>query len=510
MKRDGAQKSLWQDKVEEFQPQNNWDKDTIYDVLIVGAGITGCTQAVLLQSEGLNCILAEAHTIGFGTTGGTTAHLNTILDSTYPEIESNFGKDEARLVARGAREAIDLIEGLVNKYNIDCGFGYKTGFLIAQDEKEAEELRKMREASERAGVVVSRTDTVPTPLPYIEAMRIEMQAQIHPTQYINGLAQAYEQEGGVLLQQCMVHKIESGDHYTADTTLGEIKAKYVVYATHIPPGITLYNFRCAPYRSYVIACTLNDEHQYPDALVYDMKDPYNYFRSQEIEGKKYLIAGGFDHKTGHEKNTEHVFTELEAFVRKHYGVQSVDYKWSSQYFVPVDGLPYIGLMPGHDRMYIATGYNGNGMVLGPLAAKIICELITNQESIYEKLFDPSRIKPIAGFMEFVKENADVISKFIGMRFSYEKIEALAQLAPGDAVLAEWEGKKVALHKDENGHVYVLDPVCPHAGCLVEWNGAEKSWDCPCHGSRFSCNGDLLTGPASKGLVQVKPEDLEGD
>ena len=509
MKRDGALKSLWQGTAEEIRVGNNWNKDTLYDVLVVGAGITGCTTALLLQSQGLNCILAEANNVGFGTTGGTTAHLNTILDSTYPEIESKFGEDEAKLVARGTRESIDLIEGLVNKYNIDCGFAYRTGFLIAQDEKEVKELRKMAEAAQRAGVVVSRTENVPTTLPYVEAIRVEMQAQIHPTCFINGLAIAYQQHGGVLLQQCTVHKIESGENYTADTSLGEIKAKYVIYATHIPPGITLYNFRCAPYRSYAIACTLADE-QYPDGLVYDLKDPYNYFRTQEVDGKKYMIAGGFDHKTGHNKNTEHVFAELEAFVRKHYNVSNIEYKWSSQYFVPADGLPYIGLMPGHDRMYIATGFNGNGMVLGPLSAKIICELITRQQSIYEKVFDPSRIKPIAGFTEFVKENADVISKFISLRFSYKKIEELAQLAPGEGLLADWEDKKVALYKDENGHIYAVDPVCPHAGCLVEWNTAEKSWDCPCHGSRFGCNGTLLTGPANKGLEPMKWEDMEGD
>jgi glycine/D-amino acid oxidase-like deaminating enzyme/nitrite reductase/ring-hydroxylating ferredoxin subunit len=509
MKRDGAQKSLWQDSVADFTPQNNWNKDTIYDVLIVGGGITGCTTALLLQSNGLNCILAEAGNIGFGTTGGTTAHLNTFLDTTYPEIESKFSKDDAKLVARGARESIDLIEGLLNKYSIDCEFSYRTGYLIAQNEDEEKELKKIREATERAGVVVSKTDNVPILLPFTEAIRVEMQAQIHPTCFIEGLAKAYQEHGGVLLQQCLVQKTERGDYFIADTSLGEIKARRIVYATHVPPGITLFSFRCAPYRSYAIACTL-PESQYTDGLVYDLKEPYHYFRTQEIEGKKYLVAGGFDHKTGHNDNTEYTFTELEAFVRKYYDVQSVDYKWSSQYYVPSDGLPYIGLMPGEDSIYVATGYNGNGMVLGPLAAKIICELITNNESIYEKVFKPGRIKPIAGFTEFVKENADVVSKFIGMRFSYQKVEQLAQLAPGEALLADWENKKVALYKDETGHIHALDPVCPHAGCLVAWNNAEKSWDCPCHGGRYACNGALLTGPARRGLEQIKWEDLEGD
>lgn len=509
MKRDGANKSLWQQSVEDFQPVNAWNKDEVYDVLIVGGGITGLTTAILLQSNGLKCVLAEAHNIGFGTTGGTTAHLNTVLDTTYPEIESKFSEDDAKLVARGMREAIDLVEGLITKYNIDCKFSYQTGYLIAQNEQERKTLKDIKDATERAGVVTNYTTTVPTPMPYEEAIRFELQAQMHPTRYLAGLAKAFEQEGGVILQQCLVHKIENGSTYVADTSLGEIRLRYAVYATHIPPGVNIFSFRCAPYRSYAIACTLTDG-KYPDGLVYDMKDPYNYFRTQEVDDKKYLIAGGFDHKTGHKKNTEHIFTELEAFVKTHYSVESVEHKWSSQYYVPVDGLPYIGLMPGEDRMYVATGFNGNGITYGPLAAKIICELITNQESVYEKLYNPSRVKPIAGFTEFIKENADVISKFIGLRFSYKKVEELAQLAPGEALLADWEDKKVALYKDENGHIFALDPVCSHAGCLVEWNGTEKSWDCPCHGSRFACNGALLTGPARKGLEQVKWEDIEGD
>lgn len=167
-------------------------------------------------------------------------------------------------------------------------------------------------------------------------------------------------------------------------------------------------------------------------------------------------------------------------------------------------------MPGHDNVYTGTGYGGNGMIFGSLTGKIICELITNKESKYEQVFSPSRIKPIAGFTEFVKENADVVSQFIGKRFSYEKIKSLAELAPGEATLADWEGKKVALYKDDNGKVHALDPVCPHAKCIVDWNNAEKSWDCPCHGGRYAANGALLTGPARKGLTQIIWEDIEGD
>ncbi|MBS1688678.1 MAG: FAD-dependent oxidoreductase [Bacteroidetes bacterium] len=509
MKRDGDKKSIWQVDIENYAPVNGWEKDKTYDVLIVGGGITGLTAALLLQKEGKKCILAEAHNLGFGTTGGSSAHLNTILDSTYDEIEKKFGKENARHVATDTREAMDLIEGLVNAHHIECDFAYRTAYLLANTEQESNSLEKIKEASEQAGIMVNEAASVPLPLPYTKALRFEFQAQFHPVKYLHGLARAFEENGGIILQNCHVNSVEYNQQFTADTSLGNIYSSTIVYATHIPPGLNILHMRCAPYRSYVAAFRLKSG-AYPDALAYDMQDPYHYFRTHKIEGKDYLIVGGFDHKTGHNNNTEYIFTELEAYVRQYYDVDTADYKWSSQYYIPADGLPYIGLMPGEDNIYVATGFNGNGLILGSLAAKLICTLIFGKEHYGQSLYNPSRIKPIAGFSSFVKENADAVSMFISKRLSYDKISELAELAPGEAVVAEWEGYKVALYKDENGGIHALDPVCPHAKCIVTWNNAEKSWDCPCHGARYAPNGDLLTGPARHGLTQIKWEGIDGD
>jgi len=509
MQRDGARESLWQHGVNDFQPTNSWDKNKEYDVVIVGAGITGLTTALVLQQEGLKCIVAEAHTVGFGTSGGTTAHLNTLLDSTYAEVEKNFSEEEAKTLASGLREAIDLIEGLINKYSIDCDFMYKAAYLYAENDKESKELEKIKKASEKAGIVLDWSDTIPVPIPFDSALRVEMQAQLHAGKYLMGLAKAFEQEGGVILQHCKVNDITGTDGLTADTTLGDIKAKKAVYATHIPPGVNIFSLRCAPYRSYAMAFTLNSGN-YPDGMAYDMKDIYYYFRTHEVDGVKYVIGGGCDHKTGHNDNTEYVFTELESYMRRYFDIEKIAYKWSSQYYIPTDGLPYIGTMPGTEHICVATGFGGNGMVLGSLAAKIICAIKENKETPLIELFDPSRIKLIAGFSAFVKENTDVVSTFIGQKLSFEKVKALVELAPGQAIVAEYDDRKVALYKDDSGHVYALDPVCPHAKCTVNWNSAEKTWDCPCHGGRYAANGDLLTGPATKGLTQIKWEDIEGD
>ena len=509
MNRDGSTKSIWQDGVEEFIPVNAWDKDKTYDAIIIGGGITGLTAALVLQEKGMKCILAEAHNIGFGASGGTTAHLNTLLDTPYHQVEKDFGAAAALQLATGAREAIDLIEGLISKYNIDCDFTYKPAYLFAETKTDAEELEKIKAANSKVSVITEWSNTIPIPIPFDKAVKIKFQAQFHATKYLSGLAKAFEENGGVILQHCLVSNLTQEEYISAETSLGTIKATAAIYATHIPPGINIFSFRCAPYRSYVIAFTLKSG-QYPYGLVYDTKDPYHYFRTLSVKGQNYIIAGGCDHKTGHCENTEYALTQLEAYLRKYFDIDTIACKWSSQYYTSVDGLPYIGLMPGQRNTYIATGFGGNGIIFGSLAAKIICSIIGKEETPYEKLFHPGRIKLIAGFTTFIKENADMVNQLISKRFSYEKVIELVELAPGEATVAEWEDNKVALYKDERGHIYPIDPVCTHAGCIVAWNSAEKTWDCPCHGTRYAPNGDLLNGPAQKALSQVKWEDIEGD
>lgn len=513
MNRDGSTKSLWQAIGDDFQAFNAWDKGKVYDVLIVGGGITGLTTALLLQESGLHCIVAEAHNIGFGTTGGTTAHLNTMLDTTYDTVIKDFGQDQARLLGGGARQAIRLVEELCQRHHIDAHFSFRPGYLLADGEAEEKELNELLEGAYKSDVAAYEAAVAPTParLPHTKAGIFEDQAQIHPTEYIYGLAKAFESAGGVVLQHCIAgDRRQPADFFEMETSLGVILANKVVYATHIPPGINILHFRCAPWRSYVIACTLKNN-DYPEALIYDMKDPYHYFRTQDWGGQRFLIAGGFDHKTGQGDNQEFSFTELEAFVKNYYEVEEVVYRWSSQYYNSADGLPYIGQMPGDEAgVYCATGFGGNGITLGSLAAIVLRDLLLKADTPFEALFDPARVKPVAGFTEFVKHNADVVSQFIGKRFAYEQVTELAALAPGDGKLADWEGQKIALYKDAAGKVYGVDPVCPHAGCVVDWNNAEKSWDCPCHGSRFAPNGTLLTGPARKGLQPLMYEDFEGD
>lgn len=470
-----------------------------YDVLIVGGGITGMTAALLLQQAGKQVVLAEANTIGFGTTGGTSAHINTFADTTYMEAESAFGKDGAQLFADAIADGLALIKRLAGKFDIPCDYAEKPGYLYAENEDEVEQLDKIYEAARAVGVKVAYRDTVPTPVPFQKALLWEGQAQFHPLKYLQGLQSAFLAAGGTLLENMRIDKIESKDGIHA---AAGIQAKAVIYATHMPPHINLFNFECAPYRSYVMAVKL-ESGDYPDALIYDSQEPYHYVRSHIVDGEQLLLAGGLDHKTGHD-DPEKAFVELEKYIRKYYRVGSVKYKWSSQYYVPADGLPYIGKMPlAADGIYCATGYNGNGMMLGSVAGKILRELVMRHPNRYEHLFSPSRIKPVDSFSELVKENADVAYHFVKDRFSVHETDSLKRIEPGRGKVVEIDGKKIAAYRDEQGEIHALSAVCTHAACIVAWNSQEKSWDCPCHGARFAIDGTVLTGPATVNLTPIQ-------
>ena len=507
MKRDGACTSLWQDTGVEITGLSNPIKERDFDVVVAGAGITGITTGLLLQKAGKRVLITEAKSIGFGTTGGTTAHLNTFLDTPYYSIQSKFGNSNALLTAKAVQDALNLIRHHVNEYRIDCGYKQLSAYLFSQDEKQTKELEDIYKSAKECQVKCSMASEIPVPISFEKAIEFPGQATFHPLRYISSLVTAFEKAGGVLLEDCRVQSVEEGQPHLVQTSRGNFKAEYFIYATHTPPGVNLLHFRCAPYRSYAMAVRLKNKQDYPGSLVYDMYDPYHYYRTQEIDGELYFIVGGEDHKTGHEENTNQCFTKLEAHVKKHFPVQAITHRWSSQYFEPNDGIPYIGNLPGHPQnMYVATGYGGNGMIYSAVAAITLSEMIVAGQSEYQDLFNPNRIKPIAGFTNFVKESADVVGKLLGKLLPGEKLTELVDLAAGEARVVKYEGEKIAAYKDDNGKVYALNSACTHIKCDVAWNNAEKTWDCPCHGSRFSYTGEMVTGPARKDLEIIKLED----
>lgn len=396
MKTQGLNESIWHNEMSNYVERPAVYDNVIFDVLVIGGGITGITTALLLQQQGKKCVLAEAETLGFGTTGGTTAHLNNFFDCSYSKVSKNFGVTNSGLLAKGAADAIHLIKNNVRVSGSDCGFEEKNAFLFAINEDQRKQMDEMVEAGKIAGVPMKYINDSPFPIPYLKIACIEKQAQFHPLQYIFSLAKAFEEAGGVVLQNCRVADIEEGTILKARTNKGILSAKNAVYATHVPPVNKILQFKTEPYKSYAIAVQLTND-EYPDALGYDMGENYHYYRTQEINGQKYLIAGGEDHKASSEDNTKVAFRRLESYVKSYFQVASVDFKWSSEYYETIDGLPYIGTLPGEvSNVFVATGFGGNGLVFGSLAGIILSDLIVKNQSEYSNLFKPERSKYNAG------------------------------------------------------------------------------------------------------------------
>ncbi len=388
--------------------------------------------------------------------------------------------------------------------NISCDFEKKDGYLFSQDDKQTKELEDILEASQRAGCEVAYADALPVNIPFEKAIVFKGQAQFNPAKYINGLARAFEQAGGVILENCRVTGFEeNNDKLEVETFSATFICRYLIYATHVPPGVNLLHFRNAAYRSYVLAVQLSDG-AYPSDLAYDMYDPYHYYRTHVVDGQPYLIAGGEDHKTGDEENTEGCFERLESYLKQHFQISEVAFRWSSQYYEPADGLPYIGHLPGNpDNVLVATGYSGNGMIYSHVAALVLSDMILQKENELIDLFDPERIKIVAGFASVVKESADVVGKFVSRFYDHTKIADLDEIANNEAKIVKYDGDVMAVFRDEQGMLHAVHPGCTHINCHVAWNNSEKSWDCPCHGSRFDVDGAVLTAPARKNLQRIE-------
>lgn len=507
MKRDGNNKSFWQ-----TTDSQNFSTDLIdvtFDTIVVGAGITGITLVKELQNRGIKCLLLDKENPGFGTTGGTTAHINNFYDASYDEIINSFGEDAAQLLVKSTDDTLNYIKTNISRYGINCEYNSCDFFLFSAEQGQNEQLDKIRAAHQQLGIKTTESNTLPFSLPFEKAIRIEGQGQFHPLKYIEGLLEAFCQDGGtVLLNQPIRDYTNKDGMVTVKTTdSGILSAKNIIWATHVPPGENRFGLLVAPYRSYALTVQLS---QAPKMLAQtaDLYDPYHYFRYHRSEDKYYLIAGGFDHKTGDEKNTAQHFSDLKALVDKHFEYDKLIAQWSSQYYVSADGLPYIGRMPNEDNVYIATGYGGNGMTFGSMASLVIPDLLEQKETPLSKLLSPSRIKPIASAKSVLSEGWSASKHFIMDKLSAEKIKAMEDIAVGEGKIVNYEDKRFAVYCDDSGALHCLSSICPHMGCTVSWNPSEKSWDCPCHGSRFDIEGKLLNGPATSGLRRLEGLDLK--
>jgi glycine/D-amino acid oxidase-like deaminating enzyme/nitrite reductase/ring-hydroxylating ferredoxin subunit len=487
------------------------DRDLDTDVVIIGGGIAGMSIAYQLLRSGRSIALVEDGAIGSGETGRTSAHLVSALDDRFTHLEKIFGREGVRLAAESHAAAVDIVEAVIGREGIDCDFQRVPGYLFLHENDRDTDLHEEFEAGQRAGMAVSEVDTVPGMLDRRgPCLRFERQAQFHPLRYLNGLCDAVIRAGGLVFTDTQANEI---DHTGVGTnTHHRINAKHVVVASNSPVN-NMYAMHLGQYpqRTYVIGAKVEKD-RLPRALWWDTGDPeanrhappYHYIRTAPFDrDHDLLLCGGEDHPTGlgalEGSLEEDRYDRLVQWARKHFPIGDVVQRWSGQVIEPMDSLGFIGRNPfDKDNVYIVTGDSGNGLTHGTIAGRLITDLITEVSNPWEKIYRPSRLHIFSSGSYF----KEAIGGYITYMRTKEKPspDGWQGIKPGEGRIVEVEGKKYGASRDEHGTVHLVDPECTHLKCVVRWNSDERTWDCPCHGSRFTDHGTVINGPATVALA----------
>jgi glycine/D-amino acid oxidase-like deaminating enzyme/nitrite reductase/ring-hydroxylating ferredoxin subunit len=472
------------------------------DVAVLGGGIAGLTTALLLKRDGAKVAVVEAGRVGAGVTAYTTAKVSSLHGIQYQSVKSSFGEDGARVYAEANEAGLARVAQFVDELSIECDFRRKPAFTYAEDESDRAKIEAEVEAAIRAGLPATYTEETDLPWPVAAAIRVDDQAEFHPRRYLLKLAEAIPGGGSHVFERSRALAVAGGkEHVRISTTRGELTADQVVVATHFPfldrGG---YFARMHPERSYGLGLYLKRGAKAPQGMYLSTESPSHTVRSHPMPGGEMVIAGGESHKTGQGGDTAARVARLEQWARERFDVRSIEYRWSTQDNMPVDGVPFIGrLAPFQKRIWVATGFMKWGLTNGTAAGMILTDLIAERANPWADLFDSTRFKPLASARELVKENANVGKHFVGDHLGRPDVRSVDELGPGEAGIVRRGAGKVAAFRDDDGEVHEVSAVCTHLGCQVKWNEAERSWDCPCHGSRFDPTGRVIQGPAVKDL-----------
>jgi glycine/D-amino acid oxidase-like deaminating enzyme/nitrite reductase/ring-hydroxylating ferredoxin subunit len=514
--RAGANRSFWERTAPKLSTAP-LSEDVTADVCVVGAGIAGVTTAYFAAQENRSVVLVDDGPVGGGMTGRTTAHLVNAIDDRYIDLEKLLGEECARLTAESHTAAIDCAERIVREQKIDCDFERVDGYLFLPPGGSVTELMDELAAIHRAGLDgVERVDSMPNIEINSDAvLRFPRQGQFHPLKFLNGVATAVVDSGGKIFTATRVVSVEDGDRVKVKIADGHtITAKTAVVATNCPINDrVVIHSKQAPYATYAICMRVTRPVQH--ALFWDTAQtaeeekqeigpvPYHYVRFARDEEGDVLIVGGEDHKTGQAEDCAQRFVKLEQWARDRFPfVGEITDHWSGQVMEPMDGVAYIGRNPGDENVFVVTGDSGNGITHGIIAGMLIVDLIAGRENPWAGLYDPSRktLKPRA-LADYVAENANVAAQFRDY-ITPGSVKSVEEIKPLQGAVLRSGLKKIATYRDENGNLHAFSAVCPHLGCVVRWDACEKTWDCPCHGSRFDALGCVLNGPAISDLERV--------
>lgn len=503
--------SFWQEDVG-LETRSPLTSDTECDLLVVGSGIAGLSTAYEAARFGWRVIVIDrAETIGGMMTSRTTAHLATELDDYYHYLIKARGEDDARTYYESQVAAVNRIEAICRDEGIEADFTRLDGYLVPAEPGHMSDLEDEYDACRRIEGDVEWADQPPFPLRAGErALRFPNQGRFHPLKYVRGLIAAIEAHGGRIYgSSAHVHDEESDGGVLIEIEAGpKIRANAAVFATNSPTNDKVaIHTKQIPDRTYVIAGPV-PKGSVADALVWDTLEAYHYVRLQPLgDTEDLLIVGGEDHRTGMANDMDERFGQLERWTRDHYpSFAGVRYRWSGQVMEPVDFMPYSGRNPGNRNIYVHTGDSGQGITNGVAGALNIAALLFEQKAHFAELFDPRR-KPISAtaLAEFFSGRAEDVVDFAGYLTPGE-VDSVADIPRGEGALIRRGLHKVAAYRQDDGTLIERSAVCTHIGCLVHWNGLEKCWDCPCHGSQFRPDGSVINGPAVKPLAEMSPSD----
>lgn len=502
--------SLWQEIPKPIHSPLTEDLDC--DVCIIGGGITGLSVAYHCLRNGHRVVMIDRDQIGMHETAHTSAHLSNALDDTYQMLRRMHGLSGIQFAYQSHTQAIDRIEEIVFENNIDCDFRRVSGYLFLDPSTSREFLNKEWAAVRAAG---GENVELFESAQYGDwqlgpALHYPRQAQFHPVKYILGLAEAVERMGGKIFAQTPAVSIRGGKEARVKTDRGHVvRCSSIVVATNTPVNdlVTMHT-KIAAYRSYLIAVRTKQKWLEP-ALLWDTADPYHYIRTVRREnGDELLLIGGADHRTGQASHPEDCYNLLRSWARGFLKTEpEIVAKWSGQIIEPVDALGYIGRNPNDaPNVFIVTGDSGHGLTHGTIAGILLPDLIEGKTHPWQHLYDPSRLR-LRGFESYVEENFRTAKQY-GDWLSSGDVESTADIPCGHGAVIRNGLNKVAAYRDDHGHLHAFSAVCPHLKGLVHWNEAESTWDCPCHGSRFTRTGKVLNGPAMEGLAPVDASETQ--
>lgn len=483
--------------------------DIEVDVAIVGGGITGISTAYLLAKAGKKVAVLESRKIGMGTTGSSTGNLYATTDEHLHQIASKHSDDTMKAVALSRKAAVDFIEDRIKEYSLECDFRRVPFYLFTtpEDTSRSQEVEKELKAFQKVGLTAS--GAAPTDFPYQvnSIANLPDQAQFNPLKYVQQLASAIASDQCQIFEHTEARKIEDGTPALVHTTRGVVRAKKVIQATHSPKGVYAVHTAMEVYREHALAVKLKGDLP-PGGIYWHLGKMELYsVRPYRTEQGNFLLVLDASHKLGHTIHTEESFKKVEEYLRSHFEVDRIEYTWAAQNYKAADKIPFIGTSPLEKNIFIATGFAADGLTYGTLASMIISDAILGKENQWARIYDPKRFTPVASAKRFAKENIDVATHLLKDYLFKGTEKELREVRSGEGKIVEVDNKKVAAYRDEQDQLHLVSPVCTHMGCLVHWNNGEKSWDCPCHGSRFSVDGEVLEGPAFDPLPQskVKPD-----